>query len=121
MLYPYPIYDVSTPQNTVALQANVSAVVEAIVTNTIVPYGDYGGNVVYYFTVINRPLGNIAYTVFDRQTHIGLVSYSVRYGAASTINQILFQPFPRTEIPLQFLILPQIPVNSYVQGSVIPS
>lgn len=121
MQYPYPVYDVSTPQNTVALQANVQAVVNAINTGTIIPYGDYGGPIVFYFTVINAPLGNIAYTTFDRVTHLGLSSYTVRYGAAATINQILFQPFPRTELPLQFLILPQIPLTSYVQGSVIPS
>jgi len=44
----------------------------------------------------------------------------VRYGAAATIQQILFQPFPRSQIDLQFLILPNIPVASFTNGSVIP-
>lgn len=120
MQYPYPLSAVSTSENTIALQANVAAVVNAIKTNSVIPYGDYGGSSVYYFSTMDNGLGNIVYTVFDKATNLGLASYMVRYGAASTIQQILFMPFPRSQIDLQFLILPQIPLASKANGVVIP-
>lgn len=120
MQYPYPATAYSTPQGFVALQSNVQLVVNAINANLVIPYGDYGGPNVYWFTPMNNALGNIVYTVFDRGTRLGLVSMMVRYGAAATINQILFQPFPRTEVELRYLLLPPIPTNSIVQGTVIP-
>jgi len=104
----------------VALDANVQAVVNAINTNSVIPYGDYGGPNVYYFQTLNNGLGNLAYTIFDKTTNLGLASFTVRYGAAATIKQILFEPFPRSQIDLQFLILPNIPVASYTNGTVIP-
>lgn len=120
MQFPYPIYNVATAQNTIALDANVQAVVNAINTNSVLPYGDYGGPNVYYFQTMNNGLGNIAYTVFDKNTNLGLSSFMVRYGSAATIRQILFQPFPRSQIDLQFVILPYIPVASATNGIVIP-
>lgn len=120
MKYPYPNYLVCTPENTVALDANVQAVVNAINTNSVTPYGDYGGSSVYYFQTLNNGLGNLAYTVFDKNTNLGLASFMVRYGAAATIRQVLFQPFPRSQIDLQFLILPTIPVASFTNGTVTP-
>jgi hypothetical protein len=120
MQYPYPNLNVCTAQNTVALDANVQAVVNAINTNSIIPYGDYGGPNVYYFQTLNNGLGNFIYTIFDKNTNLGLASFMVRYGAAATIRQVLFQPFPRSQIDLQFLILPNIPLSSVEQGTVIP-
>lgn len=120
MQYPYPNYAVCTPQNTVALDASVAAVVNAINTNSVIPYGDYGGPSVYYFSTMDNGLGNLVYTVFDKNTTLGLASFMVRYGAAATIRQVLFQPFPRSQIDLQFLILPSIPITSYVNGTVTP-
>lgn len=120
MQFPYPNYNVATSQNTVALDANVAAVVNAINTKSIIPYGDYGGPTVYYFTTMNNGLGNLVYTIFDKETTLGLASFMVRYGAAATIRQVIIQPFPRSQIDLQFLILPTIPVGSYTQGTVIP-
>jgi hypothetical protein len=120
MQYPYPNTLVCTAQNTVALEAPVSAVVLAIRTNSIIPYGDYGGNTVFYFGTFDNGLGNLIYTVFDRETTLGLASFSVRYGAATTIKQALFQPFPRSQIDLQHLILPNIPINHGTAGRVIP-
>lgn len=120
MQYPYPNYNVCTSQNTVALDANVQAVVNAINTDSVIPYGDYGGPSVYYFQTMNNGLGNLAYTIFDKNTNLGLASFIVRYGSAATIRQVLFQPFPRSQIDLQFLILPNIPVASYTNGTVIP-
>jgi hypothetical protein len=120
MLYPYTNLSVSTSENTVAIQANVPAVVNAIKTNSVIPYGDYGGASVYYFSTMDNGLGNIVYTVFDKTTNLGLASFMVRYGAATTIQQILFQQFPRSQIDLQFLILPKIPVASKANGTVIP-
>jgi hypothetical protein len=105
---------------TVALDSYVSVVVNAINTCCITPYGDYGGPTVYYFTTMCNGLGNIVYTVFDKQTTLGLASFMVRYGAASTIRQILFEPFPRSQIDLQFLILPCVPIQHYCNGTVTP-
>lgn len=120
MLYPYPNLAVCTSQNTIALDANVQAVVNAINTSSVIPYGDYGGPSVYYFQTTNNGLGNIIYTVFDKNTTLGLASFTVRYGAATTIKQILFQQYPRSQIELQHLILPHIPVSSLENGTVIP-
>lgn len=120
MQYPYPNPHICTAQNTVALEAQVAQVVLAIRTNSIIPYGDYGGNTVYYFSTFDNGLGNLVYTIFDRETTLGLASFSVRYGAATTINQALFQPFPRSQIDLQYLILPNIPINTAPAGRVIP-
>jgi len=121
MNFPYNNLLVCTSQNTVALDANVQAVVNAINANLVIPYGDYGGPTVYYFQTQNSALGNLWYTMFDKVTNLGLASFSVRYGAATTIRQAILQPFPRTQIHLQFLILPAIPVASPMNGTVIPS
>jgi len=121
MQYPYPSSLVCTSANTVALDANVQAVVNAIKTNSVIPYGDYGGPNVYYFSTMDNGLGNLVYTVFDRTTTLGLASFMVRYGAAATIRQVLFEPFPRSAIDLQYLILPNIPINTPPVGNVIPS
>jgi hypothetical protein len=120
MQYPYPNHLVCTSCNTIALDANVQAVVNAINTKCVIPYGDYGGPTVYYFTTMCNGLGNLTYTIFDKATTLGLASFMVRYGAAATIRQILFEPFPRSQIDLQFLILPCIPTASYHNGSVTP-
>ncbi len=120
MQFPYPSYAVCTPQNTIALDASVQAVVNAINTNSVIPYGDYGGPTVYYFQTFDNGLGNLVYTVFDKTTTLGLASFMVRYGAAATIRQVLFQPFPRSQIDLQFLILPSIPVARFTNGTVTP-
>lgn len=120
MLYPYQNLLVNTCQNTVALDANVQAVVNAINTNSVIPYGDYGGPTVYYFQTLNNGLGNLLYTMFDKDTNLGLASFMVRYGAATTIRQVILQPFPRTQIDLQYLILPNIPIVNKENGSVTP-
>ena len=120
MQYPYPNTLVVTPEGNVALDANVQSVIMAINTRSVVPYGDYGGSIVYYFQTFDNGLGNLVYTIFDKATTLGLSSFMVRYGAAATIRQVLFQPFPRNQIDLQFLILPHIPTASFAQGTVIP-
>jgi hypothetical protein len=120
MLYPYQNLLVCTSQNTVALDANVQAVVNAINTNSVIPYGDYGGPTVYYFQTTSNGLGNLIYTMFDKGTNLGLASFSVRYGAATTIRQAILLPFPRSQIDLQFLILPYIPLASRLNGTVTP-
>lgn len=121
MQYPYQNLLIGTSQGTIAIDANVQAVVNAINTNSIIPFGDFGGSVVFYFQVVNNGLGNIVYTAFDRETTLGLTSFTVRYGAATTIRQIILEPFPRSQIDLQHLILPKIPINNDSQnGSVTP-
>jgi len=119
-LYPYPLEGVATAQGHVAFEANVARVVRAISADLVIPYGDYGGPVVYYFGVKSAVLGNITYTVFDRTTQLGLASFTVRYGAATWIGQILTQPFPRSEIPLQYQLLPPVRANIPPAGTVIP-
>lgn len=120
MLYPYPNLAVCTAVGSVALEANVQAVVNAIKTRSVIPYGDYGGPNVYYFGTMDNGLGNLVYTIFDKNTTLGLSSFMVRYGAATTIKQAIFQPFPRSQIDLQYLILPNIPLHIPPQGQVIP-
>lgn len=120
MQYPTPNLGVSTPEGRVPLGANVQAVVNAINTSVIVPFGDFGGPNLYWFQVINNGTGNLIYTVFDRDTTLGLASFMVRYGAASTIQQVVFEPFPRSQIDLQFVILPHIPATLHVNGTVTP-
>lgn len=110
---------VCNSQGFVTLGANVQAVVNAINTNTIIPYGDFGGPNVFWFQTMNNGLGNLIYTVFDKDTTLGLASFMVRYGAASTIQQIVYQQYPRTQIDLQHLILPKIPYNTPTNGTVI--
>lgn len=111
---------VSTSCGTVALEANVQAVVNAINTRQVIPYGDYGGPNVYYFTTLNNGLGNFIYTIFDKETSLGLASFTVRYGAATTIRDIILMPFPRAQIELQYLILPMVPVVNRENGYVTP-
>jgi hypothetical protein len=119
MDYPYPNYGVNTSEGFVALGANVQAVINAINTKTVIPYGDFGGPSLYWFQTFDNGLGNLVYTIFDRDTTLGLASFMVRYGAAATIQQVVFQQYPRTQIDLQYLILPHIPRASYSNGTVI--
>ena len=105
MDYPCPNFGVKTTDGFVALGANVQAVINAINTNTVIPYGDYGGSNVYWFQTFDNGLGNLVYTIFDRDTTLGLASFMVRYGAAATIQQVVFQQYPRSQIELQYLIL----------------
>lgn len=119
MDYPYPNYGVKTSEGFVSLGANVQAVINAINTNTVIPYGDFGGPTVFWFQTFDNGLGNLVYTTFDRDTTLGLASFMVRYGAAATIQQVIFQQYPRSQIDLQFLILPNIPRASFSNGTII--
>lgn len=118
--FPYNDCQVKTPEGTVALMANVQLVINAINCNQVIPFGDYGGPNVYYFQTIDNGLGNIVYTIFDKATTLGLASFSVRFSSYAVIYQILFEPWPRSQIDLQFLILPPVPINSWPQGCVTP-
>lgn len=121
MLYPYPNLPIATVQGTVSLDANVQQVINAMRSGQIVPYGEFGGPTVFYFETVHNGLGNFIYTMFDRDTTMGLASFTVRYGAASTIRQVLFQQYPRSQLALRHLILPQIPqLASPAPGTVIP-
>jgi len=120
MQYPYPITSVVTPEGTVAIDANVQAVINAINSATVIPYGDFGGPNLYWFQTFNNGLGNLIYTIFDRDTTLGLASFTVRYGAAATIRQVIFQSYPRSQTDLQHLILPSVPRASYTNGTVVP-
>lgn len=119
MDYHFQTLGVCTTEGFVALGANVQAVVNALNTNTVIPYGDFGGPNVYWFQTLNNGLGNLVYTVFDRETTLGLASFMVRYGSAAIIQQVVFQQYPRSQIDLQYLILPTVPRNTYQNGTVI--
>ena len=110
---------VATSEGFVALGASVQSVVNAINTKTVIPFGDFGGPNLYWFQTFDNGLGNLVYTIFDRNTTLGLASFMVRYGAASTIQQVVFQEYPRSQIDLQFLILPSVPRATFQNGTVI--
>lgn len=112
---------VQTGQLTVALDANVQRVINAINTGQVIPYGDYGGPNVYYFQTLENGLGNIVYTVFDKLTNLGLASFSVRYGAATNIRDVILMPYPKAQIDLQYLVLPALNISSRPSnGTVTP-
>ena len=86
----------------------------------MIPLGDYGGDTLYYFTTLGNGLGSIKYTVFDRSTHVGLASFLTRFGAATTVRDLLFYQAGKTTIPLEYVILPKIEYNfSQPPGDVI--
>jgi len=120
MQYPYPNTRVGTSQGTIALDAYVQYVVNAINAKQVIPFGDFGGPNVYYFQTFDNGLGNLVYTIFDKETTLGLASFMVRYGAAATIGQVIFGQWPKSQIDLQYLILPPVPLNTFHQGSVTP-
>lgn len=121
MQYPYYINSAPVLQNTVRLESKVQEVVNGINSGQLIPYGDYGGDVVYVFQTMSNGLGSIKYTVFDRATHLGLSSFLVRFGAATVIKQIIFDQMPKNQIDLQFLILPKLPISFMPPpGNVIP-
>lgn len=110
---------ISTNESYIALGANVSMVVNAINSGAIIPYGDFGGANVYWFQTMKNGMGNLIFTIFDRNTTLGLASYMVRYGAAATIQQVVFQPYPSSQIELQYIILPYFPSKLAENGTVI--
>jgi hypothetical protein len=116
----FPDKNVKTPEGTVALDAYVQYVVNAINSRQVIPLGDYGGPNIYLFQTFDNGLGNLVYTIFDKATTLGLASFMVRYGAEITIRQALFAPMSRSQIPLQFVILPCMPTADFKQGSVTP-
>lgn len=118
--YAYSLLSVSTPEQTVALEASVPTLVNAMRAGLVTPYGDYGGPFVYWFDNMDNGLGNIIYTVFDRATDLGIASYMVRYGAATTVKQIISSPMPRSQIALRHLALPAIPDPVFDPGRVVP-
>lgn len=115
---PYGAFNV--PSGTVQLNGNVQYTVNLINAGMVVPYGDFGGPTVYWFQTFENAIGNLVYTVFDRDTTLGLASFMVRYGAASTIGQVLTQSSGKSEIALQLMVLPQIPFPSPINGQVLP-
>jgi hypothetical protein len=117
---PSPYGGFNFPCAEISLDANVQYTINSINAGFVVPYGDFGGPNVYWFQTFENALGNLVYTVFDRDSTLGLASFMVRYGAATTLRQVLFQEYPRSEIDLQFLILPRVPYQVCGNGSVSP-
>jgi len=105
----------------VALDSNVQATINSINAGYIIPYGDFGGANVYWFQTFENSIGNLVYTIFDRETNLGLASFMVRFSAASTMRQVLFQNYPKSAIALQYLILPRVPFRNSQAGQVIPN
>ncbi len=115
-----PTVPVQTPLNTIALDANVYAVINAIDTSQVIPFGDYGSPFLYYFNTDLKHVGNLVYTIFDRQTTLGLESYAVRFGAATTIREAIFGQWPKSQIDLRYLILPNVSIQIPTNGQVLP-
>jgi len=105
---------------TIQLEANVQYTINLINGGLVIPYGDFGGPTVYWFQTFENAIGNIVYTIFDRESTLGLASYMVRYGAAATIGMILAQSSGKSEIPLQLMVLPAFPFSQPANGTVTP-
>lgn len=105
---------------TLSLDSNVQYTINLINAGMLVPYGDFGGPNVYWFQTFENNIGNIVYTVFDRMSRLGIASFMVRFGAVTTLRQVLFSEFPRSTIQLQLLILPTVPYQVCGNGSVTP-
>lgn len=117
---PSPYGSMAIPLGTVQLSSNVQYVINLINSGALIPYGDFGGPVVYWFQTFENSLGNIVYTVFDRYTTVGLASFAVRFGAASTIHSVISQTACKSQIELQLPILPNVPFPVVSNGSVMP-
>lgn len=117
---PTPYGSTSIPCGTIQLEANVQYTINLINAGMIIPYGDFGGPTVYWFQTFENAIGNIVYTVFDRESNLGLASFMVRYGAAATIGQVLHQSAGKSSLPLQLLILPRVPFPTPMNGQVTP-
>lgn len=76
----------------ISLLAKVQETVNAIDEEGLRPVVDEDvGRDIYVLNTRLKNLGNIIYTVFDRETLDPVASYSVRYGHQHVIAEVLFQ------------------------------
>lgn len=91
------------------------------------PVVDPNDGKIYVLDTSDRYIGNILYTIFDKETEEALSSWQARYGTYHTVQQVLFNPIPRgqltdvliTEIPVEFVpdMTPGMIAGSYVVHS----
>ena len=81
---------------------------------------DVNDGKLYYFDLLENGTGNIIYTIFDKNTMKGISSFTVRYGAASKIKHILFNPYPKSQIELKYADIPILPLLPVDNGTIIP-
>jgi hypothetical protein len=80
--------------NTISLLTKVPLAVNAIDAGTVSPIVDTSVGPIILLNTSNRELGNLMWTNFDRETFFPISSWTCRYGAAQTLQQVLFEPFP---------------------------
>jgi hypothetical protein len=72
------------------IQTNIVVAVNAIDANEVEPVVDVGNEFIYWLDTSNKELGNLRYTEFNKLTGVATRSWSVRYGTASTVQQVMF-------------------------------
>lgn len=66
--------------------------VDAIDAGTVNPIVDTGTGPIVLLNTSNKELGNIMWTLFDRETFFPLSSWTCRYGAKQTIQEVMLAP-----------------------------
>lgn len=97
----------------ISIFTKVPAAVNAIDAGTVAPIVDTGSGPIFLLNTANKELGNIQWTVFDRETFFPLSSWTCRYGAAQTIQQVLFDPMPM-RMELTKILDQYLPGNPWV-------
>lgn len=78
----------------ISILIKVPVAVNAIDAGTVNPIVDTSVGPIILLNTSNKELGNLIWTYFDRETFFPLSSWTARYGAAQTLQQVLFEPYP---------------------------
>ena len=105
--------------STIALDALVGPTINAINQGLIRPYMDPGGPLVFWVTP-TQGLGSVIITAFDRETSLGLESWSIRWGSASRFGDLIRREVGRSPVALTHTLLPWRPDPIPVRGEVNP-
>lgn len=105
--------------STLRLDSPVAQSLEAISNGLVHPYLDAGGPVVFWVDP-NIALGVATVTAFDRETGLGLESWSIRWGASQNFGQLIRRQTSRSPVPLAHRLLPWRPPAIPPQGEVTP-
>jgi len=81
-------------KNRISLHTKVHAAINAIDAGTVLPIVDTECGPIILLNTANKELGNIQWTTFDRESFFPLESWTCRFGAIHTIQQVLFDPMP---------------------------
>lgn len=97
----------------ISLFTKVPAAVNAIDAGTVLPIVDTGKGPIFLLNTSNKELGNLMWTAFDRETFFPLESFTCRYGAAQTIQMLIFDPMPMRKV-LPKILDQYLPDNPWV-------